>query len=47
MSANNNNKQGYRRELMLILIDRAIYDPNFNFGRDVREFSSRITERHE
>lgn len=34
-NANNNNKQRYRRGLMLILIDRAIHDPDFNFGRDV------------
>lgn len=39
-NANNNNKQRYRRGLMLILIDRTIYDPDFNFGRDVRELSS-------
>lgn len=39
-SANNNNKQRYRRGLMLILIDRAIYDPDFNFGRDARTLLS-------
>lgn len=27
---------------MLILIDRAIYDPDFNFGRDVRELFSPV-----
>lgn len=32
-STNNNNKQRYRQGLMLILIDRAIHDPDFNFGR--------------
>lgn len=39
-SANNNNKQRYRRGLMLILIDRVIHDQDFNFGRDARTLLS-------
>lgn len=40
-STNNNNKQRYRQGLMLILIDRAIHDPDFNFGRCTMHFTSR------